>query len=89
MTFFAFVENRDVPAARNGDSQRLLLALGSEILVQAFAQEARIITDNIVLSGIVGYGTSESVNADLVLGDLGGPSAEFPVTDIQQEIDQK
>lgn len=76
-------------AARNIDTKNLVLSFGLEVFFQALSQKTGVVTDDIVLAGVVGCGASQGLDADLAFIDFMTLSAQFSFADVEQKAYEK
>jgi hypothetical protein len=84
-----FDEERDVSTARHNDPNSFVDAFDGEILVESLPQQAGVVANNIVVTGIVSAGSSKDLFADLLLGDLLRLIQQIFFEDIEDEAREK
>src|ERR1700755_128537 len=68
-TRIVFDEERDVSTARHNDPNSFVDAFDGEILVESLPQQAGVVANNIVFTGVVSAGSSKDLFANLLLGN--------------------
>jgi hypothetical protein len=84
-----FDEERDVATARHNDANSFVDAFDGEILVESLSQQAGVVANDIVFTGVVSAGSSKDLFADLLFGDLVSPIQQIFFADIEDKAREK
>ena len=79
------VEDRDIAPAGHIDAEAVVFALLEVVLLQALAQLAGVVADNIVLAGVVTGAAVEDADADFLLGDTIGSGGVGAIPNVAEK----
>src|ERR1017187_1950028 len=84
--FRSWLEARNVRSFRYCNQQRLVFALGGEVLIQLLPQVTDLNADDVIFVGVEIRFAAKRVAADFVFFDAGGGIGEGALADVNQDL---